>query len=273
MTIFQQMLLCATGLGLASLLGSVMGLMVKKIPHRWNDVFLGFCAGMMLTASLVCLIVPAVEMAGCDGWWQPLAGVGAGVALIALLDRLMPHLHHLTGIDGRACGGGSYPAEVDGCACGEEPHGAAGQSIDRILLFVMAIAIHKIPEGLAAGVVFDGADMGNAYTVALTIALQNIPEGMVVVTPLLMIGVSYLRVVGIGIAVALMEIAGVVAGYLIGDISVALLPVVTAAAGGAMLYVISDEMIPETHSHGYEKQATYALVAGVMCMLYIQMFV
>lgn len=259
MTIFQQMLLCATGLGLASLIGSAMGLLVKKIPHRWNDVFLGFCAGMMLTASLVCLIVPAVEMAGCGGWWQPLAGVGAGVALIALLDRLMPHLHHLTGIDG--------------CACGEEPHGAAGQSIDRILLFVMAIAIHKIPEGLAAGVVFDGADMGNAYTVALTIALQNIPEGMVVVTPLLMIGVSYLRVVGIGIAVALMEIAGVVAGYLVGDISAALLPVVTAAAGGAMLYVISDEMIPETHSHGYEKQATYALVAGVMCMLYIQMFV
>ena len=115
--------------------------------------------------------------------------------------------------------------------------------------------------------------MGNAYTVAITIALQNIPEGMVVVTPLLMIGVSYLRVIGVSLAVALMEIAGVLLGYFIGDISSALLPTITALAGGAMLYVISDEMIPETHSHGFEKPATYALVAGVMCMLYIQMLI
>ena len=92
--------------------------------------------------------------------------------------------------------------------------------------------------------------MSNAYTVAITLALQNIPEGMVVVTPLIMI-----------------------AGYFLGDISSALLPALTALAGGAMLYVISDEMIPETHSHGFEKQATYALVAGVMAMLYIQMLV
>lgn len=103
--------------------------------------------------------------------------------------------------------------------------------------------------------------------------MQNIPEGLVVVTPLLMIGVSYMRVVLLSIAVALMEIAGVVLGYFIGDISSVLLPTVTALAGGAMLYVISDEMIPETHSHGFEKPATYALVAGVICMLYIQMFV
>ena len=126
---------------------------------------------------------------------------------------------------------------------------------------------------LAAGVVFDGENMGNAYAVAITIALQNIPEGMVVVTPLLMIGVGYLRVTLVGLAVALMEIAGVLSGYFLGDISAAFLPAMTAIAGGAMLYVISDEMIPETHSHGFEKQATYALVAGVMCMLYIQMFV
>ena len=259
MTIFQQMLLCAGGLGLASLLGSTIGLVVRKIPHRWNDIFLGFCAGMMLTASLVCLIIPAVEMSGRTGWWQPLIGVAFGVLLISLLDRITPHLHHLTGLD-------------SGSAC-EETHGTNNKSVNRILLFVMAIAIHKFPEGLATGVVFDGNNMGNAYTIAITIALQNIPEGMVVVTPLLMIGVSYLRVIGVGLAVALMEIAGVLLGYLVGDISSTLLPVVTAIAGGAMLYVISDEMIPETHSHGFEKPATYALVAGGMCMLYIQMFV
>lgn len=259
MTVFQQMLICAGGLGLASLLGSTIGLAVRKIPHRWNDMFLGFCAGMMLAASLSCLIMPAMEMAGRNGWWQSLAGVASGVLLVGLLDRIMPHLHHLTGL------------EHDFCR--EEPHGSRGKSINRVLLFVMAIAIHKFPEGLATGVVFDGENMGNAYTVAITIALQNIPEGMVVVTPLLMIGVGYKRVVGVGLAIALLEIAGVLLGYFIGDISMALLPAITAMAGGAMLYVISDEMIPETHSHGYEKQATYALVAGVMCMLFIQMFV
>lgn len=297
------MLICAGGLGLASLLGSTVGLAVRKIPHRWNDIFLGFCAGMMLTASLVCLIVPAVDMAGRGGWWQPLLGVVMGVLLIAVLDKFTPHLHHLTGL-GRDCDGEEphthYAAqephthntvqqphanyagqEFHALNTGQEPHSrnsaeephAHNRSINRILLFVMAIAIHKFPEGLATGVIFDGNDLANAYTVAITIALQNIPEGMVVVTPLLMIGVRYLRVIGVGLAVALMEIAGVLLGYFIGDISAALLPVMTALAGGAMLYVISDEMIPETHSHGFEKPATYALVAGVMCMLYIQMFV
>lgn len=259
MSLFHQILICAAGLGLASLLGSTIGLAVKKIPHRWNDIFLGFCAGMMLTASLVCLIMPAVEMAGKGGWWQPLIGVALGVALVGLLDKITPHIHHLTGLDNGMSG--------------EESHGDRNKSIDRILLFVIAIAIHKFPEGLATGVVFDGGNLGNAYTVAITIALQNIPEGMVVVTPLLMIGVSYARVIGVSIAVAMMEIAGVLFGYFIGDISAALLPTVTALAGGAMLYVISDEMIPETHSHGFEKHATYALVAGVMTMLYIQLYI
>lgn len=258
MTIFQELLICAGGLGAASLIGSTAGMIVKRIPHRLNDIFLGFCAGMMLTASLVCLIVPAVDAAGKAGWWQPLAGVALGVALIALLDRIVPHLHHLAGIDENVT---------------EEHHTEAGKSVNRILLFVMAIAIHKFPEGLAAGIVFDGEEMANAYTMAITIALQNIPEGMVVVTPLLVIGVGYLRVIGVSLAVALLEIAGVLTGYFLGDISEALLPTFTALAGGAMLYVISDEMIPETHSHGFEKPATYALVAGAMAMLYIQAYI
>lgn len=192
------------------------------------------------------------------GWWQPVVGAALGVALIALLDRVTPHLHHIAGIE---------EGEK------EERHTTANKSINRVLLFVMAIAIHKFPEGLATGIVFDGDNLANAYTVAITIAIQNIPEGMVVVTPLIMIGVKFRRVIGVSLAVAFLEIAGVIAGYILGDISTALLPALTALAGGAMLYVISDEMIPETHSHGFEKHATYALVAGVMSMLYIQMFV
>ena len=252
---FKELLVCAAGLGIASLLGSAIGLVVRKIPHRWNDIFLGYCAGMMVAASIVCLIMPAIEMAGASGWWQPVVGVALGVALIAVLDRITPHLHHLAGVE-------------EG-AVHEENHGTHNRSIDRVLLFVIAIAIHKFPEGLATGVVFDSPDVSNAYAVAITIALQNIPEGMVVVVPLLVVGVKFARVVCVALTVALLEAVGVIVGYLVGDLSSALLPALMALAGGAMLYVISDEMIPETHSHGYEKPATYALVVGVLTMLYV----
>lgn len=174
----------------------------------------------------------------------------AGVALIGMLDRFTPHLHHLSGIK-------------------EEERHINNASLNRTLLFVMAIAIHKLPEGLATGISFNG-EPGNAFAVALTIALQNVPEGMVVVTPLLMAGVRFLNTALIALSVALLEVAGVFAGYFIGDISSLLLPFMLSLAGGSMLYVISDEMIPETHSHGYQKPATYALVAGVICMLFIE---
>ena len=164
----------------------------------------------------------------------------------------MPHLHGLAGLDRTGSAGGR-------------------SSLDKVLLFVLAIAIHKFPEGIAAGVVFDdSADLSNAYAVSVAIALQNIPEGMVVVTPLLMAGVSYVRTVVIALTIAMLEMTGVGAGYLLGELSGAFLPGFLGLAGGAMLYVISGEMIPETHSHGYEKPATYALVAGVLAMLLIQ---
>lgn len=246
----KEVLICSAGLGLASLLGSVIGLVIKKIPHKWNDIFLGFCAGMMLAAAIVCLIMPAVEMTTSSKWWQSVLGIAAGVALISLLDRITPHLHQLSGIK-------------------EAENHVSNTSLNRTLLFVMAIAIHKLPEGLATGVSFNG-DSGNAFAIALTIALQNIPEGMVVVTPLLMAGVRFSSTAFIALFVALLEVVGVLVGFFIGDLSSVFLPFLLAMAGGAMLYVISDEMIPETHSHGYQKGATFALVAGVVSMLFIE---
>lgn len=242
--------IAAAGLGAASLAGSLIGLVVKRIPHRWNDIFMGFCAGTMLAASIVGLIAPAVSEAGVAHWWQVVAGVALGVALIGMLDYVTPHLHRLTGLD-------------------PEQH-RGDTSTHRILLFVMAIALHKLPEGMAAGIVFDDvADMSNAWSVAISISLQNIPEGMVVVTPLLMIGVGFWRSFGVGLSVAMLEIAGVWLGYMLGSVSGMFMPALLGMAGGAMLYVISDEMIPETHSHGYQKPATFALVAGVLAMLFI----
>lgn len=246
-----EVLICALGLGLSSLFGSGIGALVRNIPHRWNDIFLGYCAGMMLAASLVCLIMPSVEMLPLGQVWQTIVGVCAGVALIAALDYVTPHLHRLSGLE-------------------DTEHHPDRMSANRVLLFVLAIALHKFPEGLATGISIDGTDAGNSYTLTLAIALQNIPEGMVVVTPLIVIGVGAWRILATSVAVALLEVAGVFAGYFLGDISTLLLPALLGMAGGAMLYVISDEMIPETHAHGYEKPATYAMIAGVMTMLIIE---
>lgn len=247
----KQLLICSAGLGLSSLLGSAIGLIIKRVPHRWNDVFLGYCAGMMLTASIVCLIYPAVRMCCTPlAWWQIVAGIIAGVAIVGLLDLVTPHLHNLSGIK-------------------DSDNHELNASVNRTLLFVLAIAIHKFPEGMATGVSFNG-DESNAFAITLTIALQNIPEGMVVVTPLLVAGVKYSTTLGISISIAMLEVAGAWIGFILGDISSALLPFMLSMAGGAMLYVISDEMIPETHSHGFHKQATYALVAGVLTMMFIE---
>lgn len=245
----KEVVYSSIGLGLSSIAGSAIGLVVRKIPHKWNDIFMGFCAGMMLAASVVCLILPAVESVSAAGWWQVVCGVIAGVLLIDLMDKFTPHLHHLSGMD-------------------DEEH-VNNASLNRTMLFVFAIALHKLPEGLATGVTFNG-EVSNAYAMTVTIALQNIPEGMVVVTPLLMAGISFWRTATIAVAISLLEIVGVMAGYFIGDLSSLFLPVLLAMAGGAMLYVISDEMIPETHSHGFQKGATYALVAGVLAMLFIE---
>lgn len=245
----KEVLLSAAGLGVSSILGSAIGLFVKRIPHKWNDIFMGFCAGMMLAASLVCLLLPAIQTTSAGEWWQVALGTAAGVLFVGMMDRFTPHMHHLSGKD-------------------PEEH-LTNASLNRTMLFVMAIALHKLPEGLATGVTFNG-DISNAWAVTITIALQNIPEGIVVVTPLLMAGIGFWRTFSMAITVSLVEIVGTIIGYLVGDISEALLPALLAMAGGAMLYVISDEMIPETHAHGYQKGATLALVCGVLMMLFIE---
>ena len=133
----------------------------------------------------------------------------------------------------------------------------------------MAIAIHKFPEGIAAGVSMSEGEE-TSWTVSLGIALQNIPEGMVIIAPLLLAGVTRIRTFVISIAIGLLEIVGVWTGFAMGNVSAAMLPAMLGFAGGAMLYVTSDEMIPETHAHGYQKQATYALLLGFMTLLLLE---
>ena len=228
-----------------------MGFFIKALPHKWNDAVLGFCAGVMLAASTVGLILPAAEQAGIGRWWLVLIGVIGGMLFLNVLDLLTPHMHKLTGLD-------------------EEEH-RNNASLNRVLLFVLAIALHKFPEGIAAGVGFNAADSSSAWAVSFGIALQNVPEGMVVIAPLLIAGVSKLRTFLISLAIALLEVLGVWVGYGMGSISTLMLPVMLALAGGAMLYVVSDEMIPETHSHGYQKVATYALVVGLVRLVFLDL--
>ncbi|MCQ2155653.1 MAG: ZIP family metal transporter [Bacteroidales bacterium] len=245
----MQVWLSAAGLCGATIIGSILGFFFKELPHKLNDAVLGFCAGIMLASSTVGLILPAFS--GTPHWWWVALGVIAGAVFLNLLDFVTPHLHTITGLD-------------------PELH-RNNPSLNRVLLFVMAVALHKFPEGLAAGVSVSGAEAGiSGWTVSLGIAIQNIPEGMVIIAPLLLEGVSSLRTFLIAITIALLEVAGVWAGFGMGEVSKLMLPVMLGFGGGAMLYVVSDEMIPETHAHGYQKQATYALLVGFMSLLILE---
>lgn len=243
----------AIGLCGASVLGSLIGLLFKQMSHKWHDTIMGYCAGVMLAASVLGLILPASDMVGLVGGWQVVVGVIVGAMFLNLLDKVTPHLHHLTGLD---------PEEHSG-----------NSSINKVLLFVLAIAIHKLPEGVAVGVGFNNEVESDAWSVAIGIALQNVPEGMVVISPLLLSGVSRMRTLLISIAIGLLELVGVWIGYLLGGLSEMFLPMMLSFAGGSMLYVISDEMIPETHAHGYQKMATYALLLGFLTLLFMDKMV
>lgn len=241
----------AAGLCLATVLGSLLGFLIKELPHKWNDTILGYCAGIMLAASTLGLIVPAFHASEASGmpWWVIAMGVLLGAWFLNVIDFITPHLHSITGLDGE-----------------QHMHNA---SINRVMLFVMAIAIHKLPEGIAAGVSMNGGEAAS-MGVTLGIAVHNIPEGMIVIAPLILAGVSHMRTFCIAVALGLLEVIGVFLGYGLGAISSTQLPVMLAFAGGAMLYVTSDEMIPETHAHGYQKQATYALLLGFISMLLLE---
>ncbi len=243
----SPILLTAIGVGGSTLLGSLLGYFFKNVSHRTNDTIIGFCAGVMLSASILGLLVPSFEDISSTWLWVPIIGVFAGAALLNLLDLVTPHLHSLTGLD-------------------QETH-QNNAHLNRVLLFVLAIAIHKLPEGIAAGVGFGGENINNAINVAFAISLQNIPEAMVIISPLLLAGISKIRTLCIALGIGLLEVIGVFMGYYMGGISAGLLPFMLAFSGGAMLYVVSDEMIPESHTHGYQKRATYALLAGFLLML------
>ena len=242
----KLVLLTALGVGGATIIGSIIGFIFKKISHRFSDIVLSFAAGVMLAAAVLGLILPSLEYGGKYGLIITIAGIFVGAICLNLIDKLVPHLHKLVGSD-------------------TESHNNA--NLSKVLLFVTAIAIHNLPEGIAAGVGFGSGDTSRALIIAGGIALQNIPEGMVIIGPMLAAGVTPKKTFICAMITGIVEVVGTLIGYFAVSIASMILPFALAFAGGTMLYVISDEMIPETHAHGSERGATYALLFGFCVML------
>ena len=246
----EVVLLTALGVGGATVAGAVLGLFFKNPSHKLNDIILSFAAGVMLAAAVIGLVIPSIEYGEGKklSLLVTIAGIFFGAGCLNLIDKLVPHLHKLTGIEGEA-------------------HPEKSAALNKVLLFVIAIAIHNLPEGIAAGVSFGTDDLSQALTVAGGIALQNIPEGMIIISPMIAGGMSRTRTFVIAMMTGVVEVIGTFIGYFAVSISQAILPFALAFAGGTMLYVISDEMIPETHAHGNERESTYALLVGFCVML------
>ncbi len=238
--------LTALGVGGATLFGAILGLVFKKITHKASDIVLAFAAGIMMCAAVIGLIIPSMEQGGDFALLYTTGGIFLGAVTINLIDKLVPHLHRLAGND-------------------IENH-SGNRKINKILLFVLAIAIHNFPEGIAAGVSFGSGNTASAFAVAGGIALQNIPEGMVIIAPLISVGLKPQKAFFFAALTGVVEIIGTFIGFFAVSLSSAILPFALAFAGGTMLYVISDEMIPETH-HDSVAAPTFSLLAGFCVML------
>ena len=212
----DMVLLTALGVGGATIFGSVIGFLFKKISHRFSDIVLAFAAGVMLAAAVLGLVIPSIEYGGDYGLLITIAGIFVGALCLNLIDKLVPHMHKMVGVE-------------------TENHPQAN-SVSKVLLFVTAIAIHNLPEGIAAGVSFGTGNDSEAMLIAGGIALQNIPEGMVIIAPMLAAGISPKRTFLCALGTGLVEVVGTLLGYLAVSVASAILPFALAFAGGTMLH-------------------------------------
>ncbi len=222
---------------------------------------MGFGAGVMLAASVFSLIVPALSAASAigldDGPRAALVGAGIllGAALLMALERWMPHVHALA------------PASWSSDPSVTAPDGWRAERLRRVWLFVAAVALHNLPEGLAIGVAHGGTDPRGADALTTGIAIQDIPEGLVIASALVGAGYSRSLSVFLGALSGVVEPLGAVMAASMMAWSVWMLPWGLSIAAGAMLFVISHEIIPETHGQGHELMATTSLMMGFVLMM------
>lgn len=239
---FLIVLFTAFGVGGATMLGALGGYFFRNAARRiGGETVTAFAAGIMLSAAVAGLVLPSLE--GGGAWAVPVttAGVLCGAAFLLLLEQLTGQMQRLSGFTG----------------------GDPAQS-RRVLLFVAAMAIHNFPEGLAAGVGFGTENISRALAIAGGIAIQNFPEGMVLIAPMLHVGIPPRRTLALAMSTGAVEIIGTLLGYGAVSLSAAILPFLLAFAGGTMLYIICQDMIPEGSGR---RGSTAALLIGFCLML------
>lgn len=227
--------------GLATGVGALPTLLTVRVSDRLLDGMLGFAAGVMLAATSFSLLIPAIDAGGV---WVTVTAVVLGAGFVALMDRVVPHIHFISGAEG-----------------------PPSTALKRITLLILAITIHNFPEGLAVGVGFGSENHHVAIALAIAIALQNMPEGLAVALPLVREGYSRRRAISYALLSGLVEPIGGVIGAGLVAVAQPLLPWGLGFAAGAMLYVVSEEMIPETHRKGFAKVGTTGLLAGFVVMM------
>lgn len=248
-------LLASTVTGGLTAVGALPVLFGKRPSERFNDTLLGFAAGVMLAASFFSLIVPSIDIStelygpGPTPALIAVFGILLGAAAIAVMDRLLPHEHFISG-----------------------PEGIASEKISGVWLFVFAIAIHNFPEGLAVGVGYGSGETDTAFSLALGIGLQNLPEGLAVAVGLMAVGYSRVKSFLVAALTGLIEPIGGLVGGIFVNLSQILLPWGLVFAAGAMLFVISHEIIPETHRRGHHQRATAGLMVGLVIMLFLDVW-
>lgn len=247
MTVFVYGFIASLLAGLGTGIGALPVLFFKDVSRNLLNIMLGAAAGVMLAATAFSLIVPGIESGNLlwpgYGVFVVMAGIMIGAISLDLVDKWLPHEHFFKGPEGPS------------------------SDMKRIWLFVFAIAIHNFPEGLAVGVGFGTGDIAAGTTLAIGIGLQNMPEGLAVALPLISLGYSRWKAVGIATLTGLVEPVGGLLGAGAVTVFQPILPFALAYAAGAMLFVISDEIIPETHSRGKSRQATYGLMIGFVIMM------
>lgn len=234
-------IVASSATGLATAVGALPVLLpIKRISDKFLDAMLGFAAGVMLAATAFSLLIPAIELSSV---WTASMGIIIGAALLAAMDHIIPHIHFISGPEGPK------------------------SNLRRIWLLMLAITLHNFPEGLSVGIAFGGKDYKTATALSLAIGLQNMPEGLAVALPLLREGYGQWRALFYAFLSGVAEpIAGAI-GVIAVTFMQPLYPFGLAFAAGAMLYVVSEEMIPETHRHGYEKVGTWGIVIGFIIMM------
>ena len=232
--------LASLGAGLATGVGALPVLFMRKATERVLDSMLGFAAGIMIAASMFGLLVPSFRLGGIP---ITIAGFILGMVFLDGANRLIPHLHRWRGAEGPSA------------------------PLRRVWLLLLAMVIHNMPEGLAVGISFGQEDLTAGSTITIGIGLQNIPEGLAIAFPLIREGYSRWRAVSYATLAGLVEPVFGLIGIILVSAANALLPVGLAFAAGAMLYVVFQEIIPESHRRGFQREATFSTLLGILGMV------